>query len=115
MEEEQLFNTTKHVDESWKEQVSKEKGEAPEVHERAELSFSTFITSLGIQAFVQMGEIKPPGSEKIEVDLDTARETIDLLLMLKKKTKGNLSQEEDRLLSSLIADLQLKFVEHKMS
>ena len=115
MEEEQLFNTTKRIDESWKEQVSKEKGKVPEVHERSGFSFSTFITSLGIQAFVQMGEIKPPGSEKIEVDLDAARETIDLLLMLKEKTKGNLSQEEDRLLSSLIADLQLKFVEHKMS
>lgn len=115
MEEEPLFNRTKRVDETWKEQVSKEKGQSADTLSPSRLVFSNFMTSLGVQALVLMGEIKSPGAEKVEVDLNAAQETIDLLLVLKDKTKGNLSREEERLLNSLIADLQIKFVEHKMS
>ena len=115
MDEEDVHVTKKRVDESWKEHVSKEKGNSPEVVEYAPVSFSSFITSLGIQAFIKMGELKPPQGEKSEVDLTAAEETIDLLLMLKEKTKGNLTSEDETLLSSLIADLQLKFVQHRTS
>ena len=108
--------TKKRVDETWKDTVSKEKRNVPKgAEESGTLSFSTFVTSLGIQAFIKMGELKPPDAEKIEIDLEAAQETIDLLLMLKEKTKGNLTPEEENLLSSLIADLQLKFVHHKMA
>ena len=115
MAEEKDFRTEKRVDESWKQSVSKEKREPSEFASTSPLSFSTFITSLGLQAFMSMGEIKPPAGEKVEVDLGAAQETIDLLLMLKEKTKGNLAHDEDSLLSSLIADLQLRFVQHKMA
>lgn len=115
MDEEKVHFTKKRVDESWKENISKEKGDTSEVVQPASASFSTFITSLGLQALIRMGEFKPPGNEKIEVDFDAAQETIDLLLMLKEKTKANVTPEEEALLNSLIADLQLKFVQHKMS
>ena len=119
MEGKPFFKTSKRVDESWKDQVLKEKGEVSAATEKGEEptqpSFSTFITSLGVQALIEMGAMKSPSPEQVTVNLDTARESIDLLLMLKDKTRGNLSQEENRLLNSLIADLQLKFVEQKMS
>jgi len=114
-DEKEVHFNKKRVDETWKEVVSKEKADVPEAAEQPLVSFSTFITSLGIQAFIRMGELKSPDGEKVEVDLAAAQETIDLLLMLKEKTKGNLASEEESLLSSLIADLQLKFVQHKMS
>ena len=115
MDEKQVLFTKKYVDESWKENMSQDKGNPSEAAEPTTVSFSTFITSLGIQAFMKMGELKPPGEGKTEVDLEAAQETIDLLLVLKKKTKGNLTSDEEALLSSLIADLQLKFVQHRMS
>ncbi len=115
MDEKEVHFTKKRVDETWKETISKEKGNASEATaESGPLSFSTFVTSLGIQAFIKMGELRPPNAETVEIDLGAAQETIDLLLMLKEKTKGNLTPDEENLLSSLIADLQLKFVQHKM-
>ena len=114
--EKEVHFTKKRVDETWKETISKEKGNPPEVIEGSgPLSFSAFVTSLGIQAFIKMGELQPPDAEKVEIDLGVAQETIDLLLLLKEKTKGNLTPDEEKLLSSLIADLQLKFVQHKMA
>ena len=107
--------TEKRVDESWKESASKDKDEAPRATERAGISFSHFISSLGIQALMNMGELNAAGNEKVQVDLAAAQETIDLLLMLKDKTKGNLTREEESLFGSLIAELQLKFVRHKVS
>ena len=115
MDEKEVHFTKKRVDESWKEVVSKEKGGVSGAAEQIPVSFSTFVSSLGIQTLFQMGELKPPDGEKIEVNLGAAQETIDLLLMLKEKTKGNLASKEESLLGSLIADLQLKFVQHKTS
>ena len=113
-EKKKIRFTQKRVDESWKEDVARLKGgKENEPVESIPLSFANFATSLGIQALIKMGELKSPGAEKIEVDLESARETIDLLLILKDKTRGNLTSEEKTLLSSLIADLQMKFIQHK--
>lgn len=105
MDEQKSHFTKKHVDESWKENVSG----------ASSISFSAFITSLGIQALIKMGEFEDPNSAKMEIDLDGAQETIDLLLMFQEKTKGNLTSEEETLLNSLIPDLQFKFVQRKMA
>ena len=116
MDEPKSQFTKKSVDESWKENVSKEKGaSASEPKEDSRISFSMFVTSLGIQSLIRMGEIEDPGSGKKEIDLNGAREPIDLLLMLKEKTKGNLASEEEKLLNALIPDLQFKFVQRKMA
>ncbi len=118
MDEQKSHFTKKHVDESWKENVSQEKGKmvsGSEDKNASSISFSAFITSLGIQALIKMGEFEDPNSAKMEIDLDGAQETIDLLLMFQEKTKGNLTSEEETLLNSLIPDLQFKFVQHKMA
>jgi hypothetical protein len=116
MDEQKSHFNKKHVDESWKESVSKEKGTpVSEVRENFPISFSAFVTSLGVQALIKIGEFEDPNSGKKEIDLEGARETIDLLLMLKEKTKGNLASEEEKLLNALIPDLQLKFVQRKMA
>ena len=75
------------------------------------VDFGTFVLSLGSSALVHLGEIQHPGSAEAGENLTLARQVIDLLAMLEEKTRGNLTAEETRFLSDLLADLRLKFVE----
>ncbi len=115
----------KQVDESWKNNVEKEKvhifgqepaAEAPaenaqEGGEEQELSFSNYIASLGFQALIFMGEIPNPVTQQTEKNLAQSKFLIDTLVILKEKTKGNLNEQEDRLLGGSIYELQMKFIE----
>ena len=76
-----------------------------------EASFSTLALSLGTQSAMAMGIVENPMSGKVEKDRETARFNIDMLRTLRDKTKGNLTPDEDKLLNSMIHDLQLKFVQ----
>jgi hypothetical protein len=75
-----------------------------------EVTFSTFLMSLNTTALYHLGEIKDPVSGKIEKDLLLAKHSIDTLLVLKEKTKGNLNAEEENLLSHFLYDLQMHYV-----
>ena len=75
------------------------------------VDFSTFVFSLATGAFIQMGEIPDPLTKKKEKNLTLAQQNIDILLMLKSKTKGNLSEDEGKMLDSLLSQAQMKFVE----
>ena len=61
-------------------------------------------------ALINMGEAADPGSGERHVDLDQAREAIDVLVLLRDKTQGNRSEEESRLLEDVLYDLQMRFV-----
>ena len=104
--------TEKKVDQSWKEGVAHEKGETkPEPDAgRPPLSLSTFLTSLGYQTLMHLGELPHPETKETYVDLAAAKETIDLLILLESKTRGNRTLEEDELLKHLLPELQMKFV-----
>lgn len=58
-----------------------------------------------------LGKILNPVSQKIEKNLDQAKESIEMLDMLKEKTKGNLSPELSRLLDQFLSDLRLNYVD----
>jgi hypothetical protein len=73
--------------------------------------FSTFILSLGSSALIHLGEVEAPGEDAKRRDLPMAKHTIDLLTLLRQKTKSNLTPEEDKLLESLLYDLRLRYVE----
>ena len=73
-------------------------------------TFSTFILSLNTAALVHLGEIPDPITNKKQVNLTLAKQTIDTLEMLKEKTKGNLSIDEEKLLQSIIYELKIKFL-----
>ena len=75
-----------------------------------EASFSTLILSVGSSAAMALGLAPNPVSGKTEKDLNLARFNIDLLVMLKDKTKGNLSADEQRFIDTIVSDLQMKFV-----
>lgn len=77
-----------------------------------QVSFETFILSLGTASFVALGEIDSPVTKKKEKDLQAARQNIDILEVLLEKTKGNLSDREDKLLNDILYEARLKYVNH---
>ena len=75
------------------------------------INFSTFVFSLAGSAQVHLGLIPNPADNKKEVSLPLAKQSIDILELLKEKTKGNLSNDEGELLDHLLFDLRMRFVE----
>jgi len=106
----------KHIDESWKETVEKEKSGADKedkIQEKAipqEPDFNFFITTLAIQASIFLGDMPNPATNKKEIDLPQAKFIIDTLSMLKEKTKGNLNQDENTLIENVLYELRMHYV-----
>jgi len=76
-----------------------------------EINFSAFVISLSTQTLLHLGEIADPISGKVEIDVPVAKQMIDILAMLKDKTRGNLNASEDRLMEDILFDLRMKYVE----
>ena len=75
--------------------------------------FMGLCTSLVTQAWMQLGKIKNPMTDKIETDINGASLTIDMIVMLKEKTKGNISDEEVKILDQSISELKMNYVMSK--
>jgi hypothetical protein len=75
------------------------------------VSFSTFVLGLSTQALFHLGEIADPSTGRADADLAAAKHVIDILGILKTKTRNNLEQAEEQLLDAVLYDLRLKFVE----
>ena len=103
----------KNIDESWKETVSKEKDKLKKEEKFVppEPDFNFFITTLALQASIALGVVPNPVTSKTEEDLTQARFLIDTLGMLKVKTKGNLSKEEDGLLENILYELRMQYID----
>jgi hypothetical protein len=78
--------------------------------ESFQVDFPTFIMSLSSSAFYHLGDMPDPTTGKKELNLPAVQQTIDMLNMLKGKTKGNLKEDESKLLEQLIYELQVKYV-----
>ncbi len=106
----------KKVDENWKEKVEKEnkdKIEQPDVkanNEMPPVNFVLFMTSLGMQALMSLAEIENPVTNKKEKDLTQAKYLIDTIGMLEEKTRGNLDEEESKVIEQLLYELRIKYV-----
>jgi hypothetical protein len=86
-------------------------GKGKEADAPLKLDFATFILSLSHSALVHLGEATHPDGEPAQKDLALARQTIDMLGLLEEKTRGNLTGDEERLLSQILYDLRMRFVE----
>jgi hypothetical protein len=75
-----------------------------------EITFSSFVFSLSSSAFVSLGAIPDPHTGKTAKDLSLAKQTIDLLVLLREKTQNNLSEEEEHLFDHLLYDLRMSYV-----
>ncbi|MEE3329875.1 MAG: DUF1844 domain-containing protein [Myxococcota bacterium] len=77
-----------------------------------EIDFSNFVLSLAATAMVQLGMVpNPETGDTAEPDFLIARHTIDTLDMLREKTRGNLDDEETKLLDSMLYELRMRAVE----
>ncbi len=88
-------------------------GEEPDA--LGEASFAGLVVMLGTSGFAQLGAAPPPEGGQPRVDLEAAKQVIDLLDMLRTKTKGNLTPAEAELLEGILFDLRMRFVEAKRS
>jgi hypothetical protein len=105
-----------------KEEESKEPREEDKRDERAEeskqgeftplpeVNFSSFVLSLSSSILLHLGEIADPQSGEKKKDLALAKQTIDIVNLLKDKTKGNLTEEEQNLLEHILYDMRMRFV-----
>ena len=74
------------------------------------MPFSAFVLSLSTSALAALGLCDDPAFLELPRDPEIARNNIDILLMLREKTVGNLNEDEDKLLSSVIYDLQMRYL-----
>ncbi len=113
----------KTVDEEWKTQARlekeklernvKEKEQAARRTDRdaPPADFLHFVSGMAAQALMQLGAIENPLEGDRKTDLAAARYSIDCLQMLAEKTKGNLTDEEDKYLRAALHELRMRFVD----
>ena len=71
---------------------------------------ATLVNMLATNAMVFMGQIPAPGSQQYLRNLPQAQHMIDLLMVLREKTQGNLTREEEQMLQELLPQLQMAYV-----
>lgn len=81
-------------------------------HESSGISFAAFVLSLAHTAAVHFGDVPDPVSgRKADTNLAAAQQMIDILALLDRKTRGNLTAEERQLLEQVLFELRLRYVE----
>lgn len=89
-------------------------GDAAEEKDLPKIDFSTFVLSLATSALYHMGLSSDPSGESLpKPNLPLARQTIDTIEMLEEKTRGNLDDEEAKLIKSVLYQLHMGFVRAK--
>lgn len=73
-------------------------------------SFVNFLSTLATNAAASLGAVPHPATGQRSLDLDTGKYWLDILAMLREKTKGNLHSQESRLLEGILGDLRLQYV-----
>jgi hypothetical protein len=102
--EESIIKEEGKVEETPREDSSAQEALLPEI------DFTHFILSLSSSALIQLGEIQDPFTKKSAKNLPLAKQTIDLIGMLKEKTKGNLIPEEEKVIDYILYDLRMRYV-----
>ena len=103
---------SRRADSSASPHADEEAGATSHTTALAEITFGSFIFSIAHQALMQMGEVPPPPGVDLPKDVEGARQTIDIIAMLERKTKGNLDQEEQRLMTDVLHNLRMCFVKN---
>lgn len=75
-----------------------------------EIDFASFLVGMYSQTLIYLGEIPSPDTSLISKNVEAAKQNIDILNILEEKTKGNLSQDEEKLMTEILNNLRLIFV-----
>lgn len=105
------FDESEKATEEKEPQAEQKKESAADREPLPPVSFSQFVMSLATNALIFMGAAPHPETGQTMTDLDSARQTIDILGMLREKTKGNLTAEEEKFFDNILAQLRLAFVQ----
>jgi len=109
-------------DEDWKTQAQQEKEKLSDTDKPTDVGqtkagplppadFSTLINSLVVQAMFCLGRLSDGKNEKPQVNLDLAKHNIDLLGVIDEKTKGNLTEDESKMLSMTLHEMRMLYVQ----
>lgn len=121
------------IDEDWKSQVEAEKEEAEATREASDAAdltgsigsqdekspqeiplppadFTTIVSMLATQAMLNLGTLPNPMTGKTDRNLPQAKHAIDLVEVLKEKTKGNCNPQEEAMLQNLLHELRMAYV-----
>ena len=82
-----------------------------EPKEKHQILFMHLVLSLHSATMQQLGKVKSPLTDKIDRDLSGAQGSIEMLEMLKEKTRGNLAEEETRFVDQVLQELRLNYVD----
>lgn len=74
------------------------------------LDFSSIVFPIYTQALVKLGLLEDPQSGKVETNLEYAKRLIDILDLLRDRTKGNLEEEEEKFLEAVLSQLKLHYL-----
>lgn len=77
------------------------------------IRFVSLLSMFAASAYQNMGKLSNPLTGKVERNLEAAQGFIDILIMLRRKTRGNLSAEEEKIFNSTVGDLQMNFVQEQ--
>jgi uncharacterized protein DUF1844 len=72
--------------------------------------FNEFLMGIASSAFIYLGLVEHPATGRRQVDMTAAKESIDMLVMLREKTKGNLTRGEEKFFDDLLTDLKMQYV-----
>jgi hypothetical protein len=90
--------------------MGEEQKKNPDQSELFKMDFSTFVLSLNASALIHLGEIPDPASKERTLNLSAAKHTIEILEIIKDKTKGNLDGNEEKLLDDVLFNLRMRYV-----
>ena len=77
--------------------------------------FSYIVDTFRSSASISMGKMKNPVTNKTDINLDQAKYYMDLLNILQRKTKNNLTDYEEQMLINTVSELKMNFIEVKNS
>jgi len=77
------------------------------------INFTNFVLSLSTSALFHFGDFPDPEGGTVQKNLPAVKQTIDILDMLNEKTKGNLDENEDKLIQGVLYELKMRFVKEK--
>jgi hypothetical protein len=103
------------VDDDWKAEARKEKERlAQETASQEPLpdpNFAELLNMIAIQAMVGFGGMAGPGGERIPPNLEIAKHYVDMLQVLEDKTKGNLTDDEKKLLDQVVYEIRMRYIQ----
>ena len=104
------------------ETIAPEKEPAPDKSEKTvgydqedypPVNFANFVLSLSTSALYHFGDFPDPEGGKSDKNLPAVKQTIDILDMLREKTKGNLDEKESQLIEGVVYELKMRFIKEK--